>query len=113
MRLTLSIDMDGAAFFPDDPGPEESGEGFDAGPELGRIFRALAEQAEGAQLMSADRIHDTNGNTVGTVEINDDDDANDNPDGRDVKWKADRIRDGLRQHAEGLERLAREIEEGS
>lgn len=61
MRVSLSIDCDGDAFYVADPAYE-----------LVRILRNLAdtvEQTPNAEDLGGTRIVDSNGNTVGTVRV--------------------------------------------
>jgi hypothetical protein len=56
MRLTIDIEMDGAAFWPD------------PGEEVERILQRIARQAGAFGIESVPQaIHDANGNRIGTA----------------------------------------------
>jgi hypothetical protein len=108
MDLRIRVDLDNDAFY---HGYDGNGDPVRSpGPELGRILRTLAEQAEGDMLMNGDRVYDVNGNSVGDVVISMLPEQT--PDPIPAPTRA-QIADGMRQHAAGLDRMAREIEAGA
>lgn len=63
MRYTITIHTDGAAFHTDDGRP-------DAGPEVARILRDLADKVEPCRNLPARTgLRDTNGITVGNARV--------------------------------------------
>ncbi len=64
MRLTITIECDNAAFYNEDAQS-------DAGPEIARILRRYAGEADIHTLVPGDEttLRDINGNTVGQAKI--------------------------------------------